>query len=360
MSCPRLHHHMAKIFGTLAVLLSFSLQAQMGSEALVMMAKQGMAGSEAGVYISGADFGLTVADAVCDAASTTGGCPARIPWHEATGTPNLVMNGLAFFNSLQALKANQENEVVEKVEGEEPEAPAAGGAPAGNFKPPSIPNFNLGSLNTGVPNPARANNICKTDPKVFGCKPSDLDNLNKLESDYKLGKVDLGEVPEDFFSNMRKAANYVALNEDDITAGLGASAGSGGSGGGAGDNKGGATNAAGSFSISGAGNSLGGIGTLGPQNKEGLGAVLFNGSLIAVDDSTGKELTLWQRATRRYLGIQTGVQGTPRGNTLARMEYLRSQAMKKLKVTVDLSPKKKENVATIQTPNRSPASAGSH
>ncbi len=82
---------------------------------------------------------------------------------------------------------------------------------------------------------------------------------------------------------------------------------------------------------------------IGPVDTTGLGKVLWNGKLDMVDDETGKSLTLWQRATRRHQGDK----GT-RAFILARMEYLRQGAKKKL--IADSAPPKAKTPASVQSP----------
>lgn len=64
-----------------------------------------------------------------------------------------------------------------------------------------------------------------------------------------------------------------------------------------------------------------GTGKVGPVGAS-LGNVEWNGSLDMVDSQSGKSLTLWERATRRYMGTPDG----KRGFSMARIEFLRSQS----------------------------------
>jgi hypothetical protein len=68
----------------------------------------------------------------------------------------------------------------------------------------------------------------------------------------------------------------------------------------------------------------GAVGKVGPINAK-LGKVEWNGGLDMVDSETGKSLTLWERATRRYMGSPDG----KRGFTLARIEFVRKQSIPK-------------------------------
>jgi hypothetical protein len=64
---------------------------------------------------------------------------------------------------------------------------------------------------------------------------------------------------------------------------------------------------------------------VGPVDAK-LNPVEWNGGLDMVDSETGKSLTIWERATRRYMGTPEG----KRGFTMARIEHLRKQSNPKL------------------------------
>ncbi len=84
----------------------------------------------------------------------------------------------------------------------------------------------------------------------------------------------------------------------------------------------------------------------GPADRSGLGKARLNGGLDMLDDETGKSLTIWQRATRRYQGDSRG----SRALFMAKMEYMRKKAagsplFAKLKKVQELNaPKKPHNI----------------
>jgi hypothetical protein len=76
-----------------------------------------------------------------------------------------------------------------------------------------------------------------------------------------------------------------------------------------------------SFQTEGSGSASGsGAGRVGPASTVGLGNAIPLNGLTMVDELTGKELTLWQRATRRYQGEQGS-----RALRLARVEFTRQE-----------------------------------
>ncbi len=68
----------------------------------------------------------------------------------------------------------------------------------------------------------------------------------------------------------------------------------------------------------------GGNGKAGPSDRSGLGRIFFNGGLDAIDEATGKSLTIWQRSTRRYQGDEKG----SRAFLMAKVEVMRKLASK--------------------------------
>lgn len=64
----------------------------------------------------------------------------------------------------------------------------------------------------------------------------------------------------------------------------------------------------------------------GPEDRAGLGRAVAINQLDLMDPDTGKNLTLWQRATRRYQGGQDG----KRAFHMARVEFIRQQSKKRL------------------------------
>ena len=103
---------------------------------------------------------------------------------------------------------------------------------------------------------------------------------------------------------------------------------------------------------SGSDSSFGSGGKAGPLDRSGLGKTNWNGSLDMLDEATGKSLTLWQRATRRYQGI-----GGARAFLMARTESIRSQARRAMLAKEEPSPAKK--LVGSKDKSRSPASESS-
>jgi hypothetical protein len=66
--------------------------------------------------------------------------------------------------------------------------------------------------------------------------------------------------------------------------------------------------------------------TIGHTNATGLGNVQLNNLLDMSDSETGRSLTIWERATRRYYG-----KNNDRLLFLARLEFIRQEAAQKLK-----------------------------
>lgn len=87
--------------------------------------------------------------------------------------------------------------------------------------------------------------------------------------------------------------------------------------------------------------SLAGGGAGGASGKVGptgayLGKTDWNGQLDAMNSETGKSLTIWERATRRYMGTPDG----QRGYTMARIESLRKKSTQTIAAEAE-KPKKK-------------------
>ncbi|MEO6460028.1 MAG: hypothetical protein ABIO95_06235, partial [Bdellovibrionota bacterium] len=94
----------------------------------------------------------------------------------------------------------------------------------------------------------------------------------------------------------------------------------------------------------------GGAGGVGPTGAY-LDATLWNGQLDAIDPNTGKSLTLWQRATRRYMGTPDG----QRGYTLARIESLRKKATQKIAAAAETTVQKKRVAQQEEAPEYRPS-----
>ena len=96
-------------------------------------------------------------------------------------------------------------------------------------------------------------------------------------------------------------------------------------------------------------------GKVGPSDRSALGNARAFGSLELVDEESGKSLTLWQRATRKYQGEDGG----KRAYILAKMEFIRSQALKQQQMKLAAkSPaeKSKTEPPAVKSASRSPAS----
>ena len=79
----------------------------------------------------------------------------------------------------------------------------------------------------------------------------------------------------------------------------------------------------------------GGLGKTGPTGAY-LDKTDWNGQLDMINPNTGKSLTIWERATRRYMGTPDG----QRGYTMARIESLRKKSTQTIAAEAE-KPKKK-------------------
>jgi hypothetical protein len=201
----------------------------------------------------------------------------------------------------------------------------------------SIPNFN-----PNLPLVNQLNPACSNNPAECGCTPENsignpacdpeafknlAGNAQRFRQDVQDGKIanpDGKDLNEDL-AKLDTALGQLAA----LTSGEGASgADSGEIAGGAlgfGESTGAGSGRGASFSTSfkteGSGSASGsGAGRVGPASTEGLGNAIPLNGLTMVDELTGKELTLWQRATRRYQGDQGS-----RALRLARVEYTRQE-----------------------------------
>ena len=129
--------------------------------------------------------------------------------------------------------------------------------------------------------------------------------------------------------------------------------------------KGGVGSGASGFASTGGVGGLSGLSDLfglkraGPEDRSALGKMAWNGWLDMVDDQTGKSLTIWQRATRRYQG-----ENGARAFMMARTEAIRKQALKgtmpKIAQAGQPAPATKPAVKAAQPApaNRMPAAVG--
>jgi hypothetical protein len=79
----------------------------------------------------------------------------------------------------------------------------------------------------------------------------------------------------------------------------------------------------------------GGLGKTGPTGAY-LDKTDWNGQLDMINPNTGKSLTIWERATRRYMGTPDG----QRGYTMARIESLRKKSTQTIAAEAE-KPKEK-------------------
>jgi hypothetical protein len=98
-----------------------------------------------------------------------------------------------------------------------------------------------------------------------------------------------------------------------------------------------------------AGNTASGIsgGRVGPTTAN-LDNMQWNGLLDMKDPKTGRSLTIWERATRRYMGTPDG----QRGFTMARLEHLRKRSQKEL--AKESEPKKPSNTKKVAEVKKAP------
>jgi hypothetical protein len=66
----------------------------------------------------------------------------------------------------------------------------------------------------------------------------------------------------------------------------------------------------------------------GPADRKGLGNIISTSGLDAIDEVSGKSLTIWQRLSRRMQGDQSG----SRAYTMAKTEWLRKNTMQPSKI----------------------------
>jgi len=222
--------------------------------------------------------------------------------------------------------------------------------------------------NTKAPKVARilsetfADQCSKPNPPKYLCTPRGFeDALNDMDKYKQL--VDNGVVtasPDELEEFTSAQSGLSALANGDFGAVLSAdgtnfsdysSASAGRSSGGSGN-----TGTGGSVNWSATGRSS--FGSAGPGGNALVGPVgakvdmtQWNGMLDAIDPKTGKSLTMWERATRRYMGTPDG----QRGFTLARIESLRKQSIQKLSSDAeDLKNKDKKQVAHSEEEEETP------
>jgi hypothetical protein len=205
--------------------------------------------------------------------------------------------------------------------------------------------------------PSIASECAKPNPPKYLCTPDGLvdakTDLNLLDELTKTGQVVL--TPEQQAgldtakSNIDKliAGDTKGVLESDgnqfsdyasATAGRAGAATPKGIGNGDGSDGGGTGGSANWGGTSAGGGLAGGAGGLGKTGPTGayLDKTDWNGQLDMINPNTGKSLTIWERATRRYMGTPDG----QRGYTMARIESLRKKSTQTLAAEVE-KPKKK-------------------
>jgi hypothetical protein len=161
------------------------------------------------------------------------------------------------------------------------------------------------------------------------CSP---DALSKLPDQLALARnlieqglaVSEGQSKEEALASID--SSMAALNSamsGESTGDLGDIAATDGLGNGRGTGKKGAGGSGGDGMGGGAYGGFGGGGAVkaGPADRSGLGSALSVNELNMIDEATGKKLTIWQRATRRYQG-----EGSRRALMMSRAEFIRKEA----------------------------------
>jgi hypothetical protein len=90
---------------------------------------------------------------------------------------------------------------------------------------------------------------------------------------------------------------------------------------------------------------------VGPLNQAGLGLMNYLNGLEGEDAESGAKLSLWQRATRRYMGTSSNRTTGARSFAMGKLEKLRSDAKKHLTLAKSEALKQKESAVA-----RAPAS----
>ena len=283
------------------------------------------------VLMTAMDSSFSVAHCACQPE-----CPPAYPWAQC------AMVGLSIASMAlgiaQALSAEETKNAVQAtaVEGYDP---TAGGSTSGGLS--SIPAI---ASECTKPNPPKY--LCTTD----GLKDAKTD-LNLLDELSKTGQVVL--TPEQQAGLDTAKANIDKLIAGDTKGVLesdgnqfsdyaSATAGRAGAatpkGIGNADGSDGGTGGSANWSSSMAGGGAGGgsgSGKVGPTGAY-LDKADWNGQLDMINPETGKSLTIWERATRRYMGTPDG----QRGFTMARIESLRKKSTQTIAAEAE-KPKKK-------------------
>ncbi len=172
------------------------------------------------------------------------------------------------------------------------------------------------------PNEAATNPMCS--PDGLDKIKADIENAKSL---YATGEIPLpeGKTPEGMLGELDNALAELGKAESALATGdLGDIAATDGLGNGRGTGKKGAGGMGGGDGMGGgAYGGFGGGGAVkaGPADRSGLGSALSVNELNMIDEATGKKLTIWQRATRRYQG-----EGSRRALMMSRAEFIRKEA----------------------------------
>jgi hypothetical protein len=285
-----------------------------------------VAGAVGMAVIAGTDGIAAVGDCACQAASMGMGKCNPVPW-QTCATAALSIGSMAL-GIAQAMSAQKTANAAQgqKDEGDDEDADSSTSATS-----PSVASTFASACSQ--PNPPEY--ICK--PDGLNRAASDLKNLRGLNDTRKINLTpeQLKELDDAEASIDRlQAGDYEGViaanggNYSDYAGNLTGSASltapnalhSGG------DDNGGTNGSANWAGINSRGAFAGQNGLqVGPTGAY-LDKTEWNGALDQIDPRTGKSLTLWQRATRRYMGTPDG----QRGYTLARIEGLRQQSIRKL------------------------------
>jgi hypothetical protein len=329
--------------------LAFGMTPMKHARATDMAGMAGMATSlgMAGMSIAALDTGGSVADCACMATSTK--CPTGVAGHCMMLGLNVVSIGLM----AMMMFSGEESEAATTGDPTDPTIPPGGG---GGTPPPNFDsNMCAGAAATSYLCTGGAFDLDKVDTGIEDFK--DLYETGKLDvpngdkhlvaltkAREALGNIKAGLPPGVTQSELSGLIAEASEGMEGLGGGaLGLAGLAGGGGGGPGGGEGANGGEDGAYGSAGDGadwdEMAGGEGGLGKagKGKKGkntrtgpndavLGAVTWNGSLDMVDANTGKSLTLWQRATRRYQGDKEGA----RAFTMARIEHIRSQAHKRL------------------------------
>ncbi|NCN40653.1 hypothetical protein GW916_05325 [bacterium] len=312
------------IFTILSLAMSFSMRptsVKAGGEDAQKVAGLAQQGAMTAMMLSAVDSVGSGVSCGC-LASTSQECPGNV----AMMCGMIGLNIASMILSMaQSSSAGQSKAAVADLAEIEPFDPEAFG---GLGPPPSLGGLGSGGFGCGTENESKY--LC--DPNGLDLALNDLNNVPTgldLTPDQaaaiEKSKSAIKSLKDKNLSGalaaLDGAGSYAdtdsSSNADGGTAGDASYLGDDGSGGTAGINS--------NYSGTASGNTLEGSGSggkgFGPKGAL-LGRTEWNGSLDAIDPRTGKSLTLWQRATRRYLGAPSG----KRGFTMARIEKLRKES----------------------------------